>query len=321
MNADLIRRAVSPWLIALNLVLAAACLLALLGRWHWLADLFSHFVPHYFAAGGILSLALLLTRRYGWAALALAIGLWNGWLLSPYLLPERPAQSAGAHSIELLQFNVSRDNPAPLATIGYILSLEEPPDVVMLFEITPIFATEIKRLKELYPTLAQMPRSDNFGMALLSRLPESEVEFREAGQAGVPLMVLSARIGGQGIRVYSAHPPPPLGSVLSRARNVQLQTLAREIARHDGDHVVIAGDLNTTPWSHAFPPLVNTAGLRDAQRGHGYLPTWAPPPYSRWIGIPIDHTLISAGVEAQHRRVGPWLGSDHWPVHTRLTLR
>lgn len=320
MNADLVRRAFSPWLIALNLVLVAACALALLGRWHWFADLFSHFVPHYIAAGGILLLALVLTRRYRWATLALAIALWNGWLLSPYLLPEQPAQSDG-DSIELLQFNVSRDNPAPLATIGYILSLEEPPDLVVLFEITPAFATEIKRLKELYPTLAQMPRSDNFGMALLSRLPESEVEFRQAGQPGVPLMVLNARIGGKGIRLYSAHPPPPLGSVFSRARDQQLRELAMEISRHDGDHVVVAGDLNTTPWSHAFKPLVNTAGLRDAQRGQGYLPTWAPPPYSRWIGVPIDHTLISADIETQHRRVGPWLGSDHWPVHTRLTLR
>ncbi len=66
---------------------------------------------------------------------------------------------------------------------------------------------------------------------------------------------------------------------------------------------------------------MKTADLRDAQRGHGYLPTWAPPPYSRWIGVPIDHTLISEGIETQRRRVGPWLGSDHWPVHTRLTLR
>ncbi len=321
MNAESIRRAFAPWLIFFNLISAAACVVALFGRWHWLADLFAHFVPHYLAAGSVLFLGLLLTRRYSWAALALVIVSWNTWLLSPYLLPQRSAQSGGGGSLELLQFNLSRDNPAPLVTIGYIMSLERPPDVVILFENNPAFAPEVKRLNRLYPTIAQMPRNDNFGMAVLSRLPESNVEFREFGMFRLPLMVLTGRIGDESIRLFASHPPPPLGAALSRERNGQLLGLANEISAIDGDHIVVAGDLNTTVWSHALNPLVEKAGLRDAQRGRGYLPTWAPPPYARWIGVPIDHTLVSEGIEVQDRYVGPWLASDHWPVHTRLALR
>lgn len=295
--------------------------MALFGRWHWLADLFAHFVAHYLAAGSVLFLGLVLTRRYSWAALALVIVSWNAWLLSPYLLPKRIAQSDGDVFLELLQFNLSRENPAPLATIGYIMSLERPPDVVILFETTPNFASEVKRLNRIYPTVAQMPRGDNFGMALLSRLPESNVAFREAGTFRLPLLVLTGRIGNEKIRLFASHPPPPLGAALSRARNDQLLELADEISAINGDHIVVAGDLNTTVWSHALKPLVEKAGLRDAQRGRGYLPTWAPPPYARWIGVPIDHTLVSEGIEVQDRYVGPWLASDHWPVHTRLNLR
>lgn len=321
LNADNIRRFFAPWFTLLTLMLATASALSLAGRWHWLADLFAHFVPHYFATGVLLLLLLIWAKRYWWAAVALAVVMWNGWLLSSYLLPHRAPQSEGGAFLELLQFNLSSTNPAPLATIGYILSLEDPPDVVVLFETTPGFASNVKRLNHLYPTIAQMPRSDNFGMAVLSRLEDSEVEFRETEHFAVPLMVLSGRVGEETIRIYAAHPPPPLGARLTDARNAQLRELAAEISHHVSGNVVVAGDLNTTVWSHAFRPLIETARLRDAQRGHGYLPTWAPPPYARWVGVPIDLTLVSEEIDVERRRVGPWLASDHWPVHTSLRLR
>ena len=299
---------------------ALANAVAIAGRWHWLADLFVHFVPQYFLAGVVLFVALIWTKRYPWAAIALLIALWNGWLLSPYLLPRTAPAPQDGVSLEVLQFNVSSDNLAPLATLGYVLSLERKPDVIVLFEVTPAFAAELKRIKDLYPTLAQMPRQDNFGMAILSRLEESEVEFRETGEPGLPQMVLRTRVGGERLRIYAAHPPPPLSGALTRARNAQLQELAAEISARPGDRIVVAGDLNTTVWSHALNPLINTASLRDAQRGRGYLPTWAPPPYARWLGVPVDLTLVSEGIGVEQRNVGPWLGSDHWPVHSRLSV-
>ncbi|MDH3316046.1 MAG: endonuclease/exonuclease/phosphatase family protein [Gammaproteobacteria bacterium] len=321
MNADNIRRFFAPWFTLLTLMLATASALSLAGRWHWLADVFAHFVPHYFATGVLLLLGFIWAKRYSWAAVALAVVMWNGWLLSPYMLPHRAPQREGGVLLELLQFNLSSTNPAPLAAIGYILSLEDPPDVVVLFETTPAFALDVTRLNSIYPTIAQMPRSDNFGMAVLSRLEDSEVEFRETGPFAVPSMVLSGRVGAETIRIYAAHPPPPLGARLNDARNAQLRELAAEISRDAGGNVVVAGDLNTTVWSHAFKPLIETARLRDAQRGHGYLPTWAPPPYARWVGVPVDLTLVSENFRVERRHVGPWLASDHWPVHTSLRLR
>lgn len=302
-------------------MLATASLLALAGRWHWLADLCAHFVPHYVVVGMLLLLGLVWAKRYSRAAIALAVVLWNGWLLSPYLLPGDTPPGEGGQSLELLQFNLSSANPAPLATIGYILSLGDTPDVVILMETTPAFALDVKRLNHLYPTIAQMPRSDNFGMAVLSRLEDSEVEFRESGNFAVPLMVLSGRVGAKRIRIYAAHPPPPLGARLTDARNAQLRDLAAEISRDADRNMVVAGDLNTTVWSHAVKPLLEKARLRDAQRGHGYLPTWAPPPYARWIGVAIDLTLVSKNIQIVERHTGPWLASDHWPVHTSLRLR
>lgn len=311
----------APRLIVLTLVLAAASALTLAGRWHWLADLSSHFVPHYAAAGVLLLIGLLWSRRYRWAVLALLLAAGNGYRLSPYLWPDRVVAIDEAPRIEILQFNVSFENSAPGRVIDYIRSLETPPDAVILLETPSIWGAYLKTLKDIYPTIALMPRSDNFGMAVLSRLPESDVDFRESGTPPVPLMVLTAGVADKHLQIYATHPPPPLGSLLSAARNAQLSALASEIAAQMPQHVVVAGDLNATVWSAALAPLIHRAGLRDSQRGRGYLPTWAPPPLWRWLGIPIDHTLVSDNVTVVDRFAGPRLGSDHWPVLTTLSLR
>ncbi len=311
----------APRLAALTLVLALATALTLVGRWHWLADLASHFVPHYTAAGVLLFIGLVWSRSYRWAVLALLLAAGNGYRLSPYLWPDRTVAINEATRIELLQFNVSLDNPEPGTVIDYIRSLETPPHAIVLLEITSTWSAYLTTLRDLFPTIALMPRSDNFGMAVLSRLPESDIDFRESGTPSVPLMVLTARVADKDLLIYATHPPPPLGGLLSAARNAQLKALASEIAPQTPQHVIVAGDLNTTVWSQALAPLIHDAGLRDAQRGRGYLPTWAPPPLWRWLGIPIDHTLVSDNVTVVGRLAGPRLGSDHWPVLTILSLR
>jgi len=311
----------APRLAALTLVLALATALTLAGRWHWLADLASHFVPHYTVAGALLFIGLVWSRSYRWAVLALLLTAGNGYRLWPYLWPDRAITINEAPQIEILQFNVSRDNPAPGTVIDYIRGLEAPPDAVILLETTPAWGAYLKTLRDIYPTIALMPRSDNFGMAVLSRLPQDDVDFRESGTPSVPLMVLTGKVADKDLLIYATHPPPPLGGLLSAARNAQLAALASEIAPQMPQHVIVAGDLNTTVWSESLAPLIDDAGLRDAQRGRGYLPTWAPPLLWRWLGIPIDHTLVSENVTVVDRFAGPRLGSDHWPVLTTLSLR
>ena len=321
MDRDSLKQFLAPRLVALTLMLALVSALTLAGRWHWLADLSSHFVPHYAAAGVLLLIGLVWSRRYRWAVLAMLLVAGNGYRLLPYLWPDRAVAISEAPRIEILQFNVSFENPAPGTVIDYIRSLDTPPDAVILLETTPIWGAYLKTLKDIYPTIALMPRSDNFGMAVLSRLPQSDVDFRESGTPPVPLMVLEAGVADQHLLIYATHPPPPLGALLSAGRNAQLAALASEITPQMPQHVIVAGDLNSTVWSEALAPLIHRAGLRDSQRGRGYLPTWAPLPLWRWLGVPIDHTLVSDNVTVVDRSAGPRLGSDHWPVLTTLSLR
>jgi endonuclease/exonuclease/phosphatase (EEP) superfamily protein YafD len=59
-------------------------------------------------------------------------------------------------------------------------------------------------------------------------------------------------------------------------------------------------------------------GLRDSALGFGLHPTWL----SRWLplGIPIDQILHSDAIAVLDRRVGPDVGSDHFPVTADIAL-
>lgn len=78
------------------------------------------------------------------------------------------------------------------------------------------------------------------------------------------------------------------------------------------------GDFNMTPWSPKFRQLVADSHLRDTVRGFGLQPTWPAGAPQFWI--PIDHVLVSPDILVVDRRVGPDLGSDHYPVIVDIQL-
>ncbi|MDA0266156.1 MAG: hypothetical protein O2890_13010 [Cyanobacteria bacterium] len=54
--------------------------------------------------------------------------------------------------------------------------------------------------------------------------------------------------------------------------------------------LVVAGDLNASPWSFALRDLIAQANLRDARRGFGLAKTWHRFPYP---SLMLDHGLVS----------------------------
>ncbi|MEL6340871.1 MAG: endonuclease/exonuclease/phosphatase family protein [Myxococcota bacterium] len=114
-----------------------------------------------------------------------------------------------------------------------------------------------------------------------------------------------------GLLLIATHPIPPIGPDETLARNAQLVELGKKAAESERP-VLLVGDLNTTPFSPSFSDLLRHGGFRDSARGHGYAPTW--PTFFLPLSIPIDHALHSSNVEIVDRRVGPNIGSDHYPL-------
>lgn len=75
---------------------------------------------------------------------------------------------------------------------------------------------------------------------------------------------------------------------------------------------MLLGDLNVTPWSKHFQQLLDRTGLLDSSSGYGVQPSW--PNFSWLLRIPIDHCLHSSDIVIDQRKVGPDVGSDHYPI-------
>jgi endonuclease/exonuclease/phosphatase (EEP) superfamily protein YafD len=84
------------------------------------------------------------------------------------------------------------------------------------------------------------------------------------------------------------------------------------LAAKESGPVVVAGDLNMSPWSPFFSRLVKASGLTDSEPGFGFQPTW--PTYQPILYLPLDHVLVSRDVIVADRRTAADVGSDHLPV-------
>jgi len=112
-----------------------------------------------------------------------------------------------------------------------------------------------------------------------------------------------------------AHVYPPRTPGLYRLRNEQLEKVASRIAGPESA-TILAGDLNTTPWSPVMRDFEETTGLTSARAGRGNAPTW--PSWSRFLAVPIDHVYHSDHFVSQSIERVPIPGSDHHGLLARF---
>jgi len=307
------RRAVG--LLALPaLGLLAATLAGFAGRWHWLLDLASHF-RWYWLLAAVAWFALTARRlgRFSSACLALVV-IANGATLLPYWLPATILKGdAAAEPLELVSLNLLADNPRTDAALTYLR--HRGADVVVLLEVSEAWAAALEELAALYPHRIVRPRDDAFGIAVLSQLPLGDPEVESPAEG--PPMIFATLPSGRGCLLVATHPPAPISAEWSGRRDAQLAAIG-ERAAAEQQPVIVAGDLNASPWSHGFRQLAGPRGLRDSATGRGLQPTWNA---RHWLPrIPIDHILVSAEIEVLSRSIGPDVGSDHLPVEATLLI-
>lgn len=283
----------------LLLPLASAWLASTSGSLPWLLDLAVHW-QWLFLGGLILSVLLNLRHDRRWLALLLATPL-------PWLSATAELEPGTGMELRVASANVnlhSRDI-APLARW-----LEQTqPDLLILLEVSPHYAQALEQLPG-YAYRLVLPQNSPFGIALLSRLPLENSQAVHDDQ-GIPHLQARLQFAGCSIQVSAFHPMPPLTPAYHTQRNRQLQSLLVD----DDQPLLLAGDLNATPWSSAFSGL-QAQGWR---RASGLAPTW-PSFAAGLFGIPIDHVLASWHWRLLGHERGPDIGSDHLPVLAHLAL-
>ena len=309
---------VARWFVtSLGISLSALTLGSLLGRFHWLLDVASHFHLQYTALLGLCLAAGLLLRAKTLVLLLLPALLANLVLLAPFFLPQfgwaATAESTAGQTLSVMALNVYRDNRNDDAIVSYLRA--ERADVVMLSEVQPALMRTLQAtLHDLYPHRYDASTPGTYGLAFLSRYPL--LEARSVPLGGRRRRVIEATLAWQRpVTLLGAHPLPPLGSRWAQRRNDELVTL-EALVQQVTNPVILLGDFNASPWSFALQQLSETAALRFANLGLGIRPTWFYGP----IGAPLDHILVSAQWRVMRYEVGREVGSDHLPVVAELAL-
>jgi len=285
-----------------------------------LADIIAPLTGHLIGIGLAASLALLV-RRWAMAlftaGIAATLGL-HAWLGLAWCCraPVPTAQSGltqiaagGTRSLTVLALNTWDKHREPERLVRYLATA--PADVVVLTEFGQSKRPLLAELKAAYPYQATCSDARHCSTALLSRLP-----LEESGVGGISAIgpeFVWARLEGS-LTIVGTHVHRPSRNPWLHER--QMAALGLFLRRIDGP-VVLAGDLNTSPWSGSFRRLRAVANLASFSI---LTPTWPAWP----IALPqvaLDHILVSPELAVTASGTGPAVGSDHLPVWAQLERR
>lgn len=263
----------------------------------------------------------LVLHRGRWALLFGLIAAFNYGAVARSQFPGRINTFDPRHPpLKILYANVLTSNPDPARLLALIAA--EKPDLVALLEIntrwlsvlSPALATE-------YPFSSLHPREDNFGLALFSRLQPQGGRVEFFADVETPSYDFTLPASSGPIRILLTHPLPPGDAEGTALRDQHLADLVRWAAFVDTLRTpsatpvpaLILGDFNATPWCPPLRRLLAASRLRPAARGHVTVaPTW--PVAIPFLRIPLDHALLNDALVCTSYRIGPDIGSDHFPL-------
>lgn len=295
------------------LVFGSLLVFSFFGNWLSAADTAAHF-RIYLTAVTVLSAAALLVgrawRRSAAAGLVAVIGIAG-------LVPALPGwegrvAESDAQMLTLVQVNLMFRNPTPGAVVALMRARQA--DVVTLQEVSAANQTIIRALARDYPYRVQCPFSGVGGVAVLSRLPLASGNARGCVKwNGLAWLRVLAAGRPLSVAAIHLHWPYPFG----QAHHIdRLEKSLRTIPRP----VLLGGDFNATPWSHAVRRIAQATGTRVAG---GLRFTWRRKVARLLpaIRLPLDHVLVPPELSVRTISTGPEVGSDHRPVITTLAFR
>jgi endonuclease/exonuclease/phosphatase (EEP) superfamily protein YafD len=300
-------------------------------RWWWLF-LLNAVTPYLLMPLPLLILPAIIVRR--WFAVALSIPLFvisAPLLIDPWfrLSTARYGFSSQGAPFRVMTFNINGGNERTDRVLAAIRAAQ--PDIIALQELNPSIAAALERdLKNEYPYQLLDPQWGVTGMGIISRFPLRPLAARLPGDRwiGAPQAV-EIDTPGQTITLLNFHAIPPVGpseymtaAIGERERQAEAINAFVQAQRTP---VVVAGDLNATPFHRAYHILQHGA-LSDVWQecGSGAGFTW---PGNRTIGgvpvlpwfVRIDHLFTTNGIVCLDASVGLWDGvSDHRAVVATL---
>lgn len=246
---------------------------------------------------------------------------WQAWWIFPYssLWPQemKSAKSfADDSALCILTANVLTSNRDATRLVHLVRN--HGPDVLVTLESDQWWEDQLAELEDEMPHTIKCPLDNLYGMHVYSRLPLTDTETVFLVEDDVPSMHARIRLPcGDQIRMHFLHPAPPspTENPESAERDAELVIVARSVAEEPGP-VIVTGDLNDVAWSSTTRLFRKISGLLDPRVGRGMFNTFhAGFPFLRW---PLDHLFASEHFKLISIVRLPSIGSDHFPLLTRL---
>lgn len=279
----------------------------------WFIDLLAHFKVQFLVIFITLLLLSSIIRNKKFIVIGSLIGVvWNSFFVVPLYIETQNNTSEKENPLSLVCLNLLLDNTSYDSVRNFLI--EKNPDVIILLEYHTTWTEPMKKLASSYPYRKLIPRSDHFGIALLSRIP---MEIHEETFDGTvpPTLIGNFHMGNQPVTLIATHPFPPMREWRFDLRNHQLKLLISSMDKWS-ENVILTGDLNTSSFSTVFRKFLKEGGLSDTRTGYGPQPTW---PAAYWpLQTTLDHCLIRGNISVITRQTGPPVGSDHLPLYIEL---
>ncbi len=304
------------FLFFLNLalfLLALVTIASFLGAYNFVLEFLSHARPLLLLTAIVLTLFLLAFKSRRGVLLGAALVLINSVQIISLYIPYAAEGSAKDLHLKLLQMNIWGGQNRKFEAVVKEIEKEDP-DIVGISELTKGWWQILQPKMKKYPYQVVEPSFG--GIGLLSKFPIKDGRVEHYGEIKRPRVVAQVLVNDRWIKVIFAHPIIPMRRV--GFRDAELAVIAKDASPSDVP-VILAGDLNCTPFSYFFYKLQRDGKLRDSEKGFGYQPSW-----STFHILPlfcIDHCLASSEFSFVKRYNGPNVGSDHLPVITELNLK
>lgn len=230
-------------------------------------------------------------------------------------------EDGGPIDITLVSANIRRGNPRMKEALAALAALS--PDVTVLIEADA-------RPGGPLAAVLNTPTAAPLGDPVLARYPWISVTALSPHPARLSPRILFFRrmparsavdvqiAPGRMLRVVGVHFASPFfqSHVNQRAGHAQFGQIA-------ADPLVAVGDFNAPPWA---PELAEIASALRARQVGGWRPSWLPGAGAAaralrpWLGLAIDHMMVTPSVEVLSIRMVPVPGSDHLAQVARLRL-
>ncbi|WOI57312.1 endonuclease/exonuclease/phosphatase family protein [Palleronia sp. LCG004] len=195
---------------------------------------------------------------------------------------------------------------------------EVDPDILFLMETDQTWYDQLEKGVTAYPNVVTELRNNYYGLIFATRLKVHAAHVTYLTPDDTPTLFAELETdAGNRFRFIGLHPRPPVPGNSTDDRDAQIIFSAR-FAREQDMPVIAVGDFNDAAWSDTSRRFKHVGGYVDPRVGRGMIASFDAK--SRLLRAPIDQFYATPDIGVVEFRRGPAVGSDHFPMISRIEL-